>query len=663
MTQPTPYRRGYDFSDAGGAQPPGGPLDVELDALTRTTRDILRNMALLQRDDAALRNGIVGIDALDSRVLGLISGGTFSIAGTWSTATSYPAGAFLTDDGAIYLVMEAHASTTIVDDLAAGRIAKALQNEQGTRLRDDFVGNAVQTAYSLSQSPARPTDVEVYVNGALVLPDDYVQTGATVTFDVAPVNGAKISIFSITWATAPPIQTLVDAVGDRNAEISASTQFAADLLGDEGGAKVGLAQGGFLSDAILYVTPQMFGAAGTILANSTTAIQAAIDSNVAEVQFPPGVYVHGNLSFNNEYQRFVGPGAQFFRNANGTTTAVSARGVQFDRIRFSGAGFTGNNITVTAPEVVFTNCDSVETPGRALLADSDGGNLLVDGGIWNTTDASGSGYDIELKHTGGSSSLYSRLMNISTNQAAGGVLIDGQGTVRLIGCQVGKLTVTSGGGMFEGNRFNGAVSVQDSNNQFSNNAFASSVTFGNGAGANIGGIAFDSTNLVQSGNTLTINSDVIESTFHLGQLANVTLVLNGPNNDIWHGRIAYAGALGATGGAPAIGDGSLATFYSRAGREVTVDFELVGGAGTNYGTGQFWVTAPFKSSRNAMGAATVVEDGNRTYCAVAQCPPGDTKIYLQIADTSGAQNAGATYPFTWGANDLIRGQITLSYAV
>lgn len=269
MTQPTPYRRGYDFSDAGGAQPPGGPLDNELDALARTTRDTLRNLALIQRDDTALRNGIVGIDALDSRVLGLISGGTFSIAGAWATATSYPAGAFLTDDGAIYLVMEAHTSTSIVDDLAAGRIAKALQNEQGSRLRDDFIGNAVQTAFSLSQSPARPSDVEVYADGSLVPPGDYVQTGATVTFDVAPANGAKISIFSITWATAPPIQTLVDAVGDRNLEISAASQFldevgigGAALVGEldarpttaalaspAGGGMVGLADGSTIQDA------------------------------------------------------------------------------------------------------------------------------------------------------------------------------------------------------------------------------------------------------------------------------------------------------------------------------------------------------------------------------------------------------------------------------
>ena len=239
MSQPKPYRRKYDFSDAGGAQPPGGPLDGELDDVGLTLSQVLRNLALIQRDDTALRNGIVGIDALDSRVLGLISGGTFSIAGTWATATVYPAGAFFSDDEAIYLTMEVHTSTSIVDDLAAGYIVKVLQNEQGTRLRDDFTGNGVQTAFTLTQSPARPSDVEVYVEGLLVPSDDYAQTGATVTFDVAPTNGDVISIFSITWATTPPIQTLIDAVGDRNAEISAATQFIEDVGLSGGSALVG----------------------------------------------------------------------------------------------------------------------------------------------------------------------------------------------------------------------------------------------------------------------------------------------------------------------------------------------------------------------------------------------------------------------------------------
>lgn len=283
MTQPTPYRRGYDFSDAGGAQPPGGPLDVELDALSRTLRETLRNMALLQRDDTALRNGIVGIDALDNRVLGLISGGTFSIAGTWATATPYPAGAFFSDDEAIYLTMEAHTSTTIVDDLADGHIAKVLQNEQGSRVRDDFTGNGVQTAFTLTQSPSRPSDVEVYVNGALVPDADYAQTGATVTFDVAPANAARVSIFSLTWSTTPPIQTLLDAVGNRNAEISAATQFLDDI-GDSAptkGASMVATEGG--SDVQTELTDRGIVMAGRTL--TTPLILAAHKKHIGRGRF------------------------------------------------------------------------------------------------------------------------------------------------------------------------------------------------------------------------------------------------------------------------------------------------------------------------------------------------------------------------------------------
>ena len=295
MTQPTPYRRGYDFSDAGGAQPPGGPLDGELDALARTTREILRNLALLQRDDTGLRNGIVGIDALDNRVLGLLSGGTFSIAGTWTTATAYVAGAFFSDDEAIYLTMEAHTSTSIVSDLAAGLIVKVLQNEQGERLRDDFTGDGVQTAFTLSQSPARPSDVEVYVEGLLVSADDYAQTGTTVTFDVAPGNGDAISIFSITWATTPPIQTLVDAVGDRNTEISAATQFLEDIDGSGGASLVKI--GNTDVSVIVPYTPQQENAKATGLVNDYASIilarNAAWAAALRTLKFPDGVYAYG----------------------------------------------------------------------------------------------------------------------------------------------------------------------------------------------------------------------------------------------------------------------------------------------------------------------------------------------------------------------------------
>lgn len=453
-------------------------------------------------------------------------------------------------------------------------------------------------------------------------------------FPVASQSEAEAGLVSNKAMTPQRVSQAIDALG-----------VSQVVLAAPGGAgMVGLSDG-TVADAIKYVTPQMFGDAGTGVANSTAAIQAAIDSGVKDVVFPPGVYVHGNLTCDNDYQRFTGPGAQLVRNANSTTITVSARGVEFKSFRFSGGSFTGNNITVTGPEAVFDNCDSLDTPGRALYADSDGGNMLVVGGIWNTT--TGAGYDIELHDDTPGTSLYSRLIGISTNQATGGVLIDGQGTVRIVGCQIGKLTVSSGGGIFEGNRFNGAVSVQSSSNHFSNNAYASNVTFGDGSGGNIGQIAFDSTNIMQTGSTLTINSDVVESTFHLGQLANVTLVLNGPNNDIWHGAIAYTPTM--VGSGTSLGNGTLTGQYSRNGRTFNAYIQFAKGSTTNLGT-TFGFTAPFKSSTRSQGTGIcVVAGGIYNACADLAANTANITVFAGALPIGGGLTP--TSPAVWADGD------------
>jgi hypothetical protein len=68
LTQPTRYDRTFSFTDFSGgnplAQQPGPRIDAELDALTLTTDQICDNLALIQRDDGHLRNGIVTRDAL-----------------------------------------------------------------------------------------------------------------------------------------------------------------------------------------------------------------------------------------------------------------------------------------------------------------------------------------------------------------------------------------------------------------------------------------------------------------------------------------------------------------------------------------------------------------------------------------------------------------------
>jgi hypothetical protein len=210
------------------------------------------------------------------------------------------------------------------------------------------------------------------------------------------------------------------------------------------------------------------GAIGDGVANDTAAIQSAIDTNARDIYLPEGNYICGNLSFNNDYQRFYGPGAIITRSANGVTSTVSARAVYFYGLRFEGGGFTGDNITVTGPEAMLVGCISKGTSGRAIKFSNDGGNAMLIGGIYATSDGTGSGYDIEFFDTTPGTSLYSKIIGVSTNQATGGILINGQAAVRVTDCQIGKLTVSSGSGFFVNNRIIGVTSIQSSSLEWRN---------------------------------------------------------------------------------------------------------------------------------------------------------------------------------------------------
>ncbi len=230
-------------------------------------------------------------------------------------------------------------------------------------------------------------------------------TPANVVDSGAPINSqaeAEAGVINTGRMTPLRVAQAISALAVSFATLAAST----------GAALVGFIQSGTGAVARTLqakgrdvVSVKDFGAVGDGVANDTVAIQAAIDTNATQIYFPAGTYVHGNLSCNNDYQRFVGHGARLVRNANSTTITVSARGNQFHGIRFSGGSFTGNNITVTGPETEFYGCNSIETPGRAIIFSNDGGGGLVFGGVWNTTDATGSGYDIELFDTTPGTSL------------------------------------------------------------------------------------------------------------------------------------------------------------------------------------------------------------------------------------------------------------------
>lgn len=70
MPQPTPYNRGFSFTDFQAGHPsnpiPGPHVDAELDGIVHTLSGVLGNLSLIQRDDGKLADGCVTIDAISS---------------------------------------------------------------------------------------------------------------------------------------------------------------------------------------------------------------------------------------------------------------------------------------------------------------------------------------------------------------------------------------------------------------------------------------------------------------------------------------------------------------------------------------------------------------------------------------------------------------------
>src|SRR5689334_23200892 len=68
MAQPDTYTPAHEFLTDEAATPalPGSELDIEFNALAAILEQYQTNLALIQRDDGALKNGIVTAEALDT---------------------------------------------------------------------------------------------------------------------------------------------------------------------------------------------------------------------------------------------------------------------------------------------------------------------------------------------------------------------------------------------------------------------------------------------------------------------------------------------------------------------------------------------------------------------------------------------------------------------
>jgi hypothetical protein len=254
--------------------------------------------------------------------------------------------------------------------------------------------------------------------------------------------------------------------------------------------------------------------------NATTAIQAAIDTGKT-VEFPAGDYQAVGLTMSTARQRLIALGdVRIIKNANGVILSSSADNIELNGIAFRGESatpaFTGHNISLTGSGPRLINCGSRYAFARALK--STGNNLQLYGtcDIYQTADATGTGYDIEVG-VSGTATLYHEIHGYYSSQSTGGILFVDCGSQTIVGGEFGKLNISAGtspsgvnGGKCLGARILGNVTVGLSNAAFSGNQFGA-ITFTISSG--VSGTHYDLGNSEQSGfsfvNSGTVNQPIM----------------------------------------------------------------------------------------------------------------------------------------------------------
>lgn len=296
MAQPTPYNRAYSFTAYQQATPttplPGDKVDLELNGVKITLDQLLANLALIQRDDGALKNGVVTKESLASS----LSIG-FTFRGIWAAGVNYIVGDGVSKGSKFYICQVANTSAPSNDplidlvtwSLAADFTAAAVDAVTSLNLMT-FSGTGVQTSFTMSASPASPQNILVSISGVFQPVSAYSVAGTTLTFNSAPPAGTNnIEVRAFQTVSVPasiPASTVYmtsPVAGGSNAQTAMQNVYAAALNAQSAAAT---AQSTANTANTAAINAQS--TANTAITNAATANTNALNSPVGASRLEDG---------------------------------------------------------------------------------------------------------------------------------------------------------------------------------------------------------------------------------------------------------------------------------------------------------------------------------------------------------------------------------------